>query len=186
MSDENNQELTNNYEQNIETNSEITKENLVDNKIQKDKNSGIVKTLLIILAVFLGVFAATYVVVDMSMHKLGIMPFVVTMEQAQKIFDKEAGFVEKNSPAPVKIEQNDKEAIVTVDLKKFDNNEDNINIKIEDNGIKIDGKVKKESKNGISESSFVQNVIFPNKFEKDKIQKNKKGNKLTITLPFED
>lgn len=185
MSDENNQESFNNNEQNTEINNEVTEESVIENKIQQDKNSSIIKTLLIIFAVFIGVFAATYLIVDRCMYRLGVMPFAVTMERAQKMFDKEAGYLEKNSPAPVKIEQKDKEAIVTIDLKKFDNDEGNVNVKIEDNGIKIDGKIKKESKNGVSESSFIQSVIFPNKFEKDKIQKTKKGDKLIITLPFE-
>ena len=183
MSDENNREISNN---NDESKNEINTENepVEEIKNQEDKKSSVLKFVLIISAVFAGVFLATYAVVDRCMYRMGIMPFVVSMEKAQKTFDREMNYVEKNSPAPVKIEQKDNEAVVTVDLKKFDNNEDNVNIEFTDNGIKISGKVRKENKNGISESSFAQNVIFPNEFQKENIQKNKKGNKLVIILPF--
>ena len=170
MSDENNQ-------QPMENNEQKEAENIKENA---KTLSPLLKYSLIVITVFLGIFTATYIVVDMNMHRLGYMPFIVTMEQAQKMFDKEAGFIEKNSPAPVKIEQKENGVIVTVDLKHFDNDENNVNINIEDNGIKIEGKVKKENKGEYKESSFVQNVVFPNKFNKEKVTKTKKGNKLEI------
>jgi len=176
MSDENNQ-------QHIENDNQKETEN---NKEEVKTISPVLKYSLIVIAVFLGIFTATYIVVDMNMHRLGYMPFIVTMEQAQKMFDKEAGFIEKNSPTPVKIEQKENGIVVTVDLKHFDNDENNVNITIEDNGIKIDGKVKKENKGEIKESSFVQSVMFPNKFDKEKVTKTKKGKRLIINLPFED
>ena len=170
MADENNQQSQNDT-QNQET-------------ITEKKNKPLAKMVLVILMIFLGIFAITYVIVDRSMHQLGYTPFLVTMEQAQKMFDKDRGFIEKNSPAPVKIEQNKDFTTVTIDLKHFDNNEDNVNILIEDNGIKISGNVKKEENGNFREASFAQNVIFPQKFDKDKVTKTKKGNKLIIKLPF--
>jgi len=174
MSDENNQQLSENNEQ----------KELV--KTEEKKVSPLLKYSLTVMVIFLAIFAVTYVIVDMNMHRLGYTPFIVTMEQAQKLFDKEAGFVEKNSPAPVKIEQKDNEVIVTVDLKRFDNDENNVNVIIEDNGIKIDGKVRKEKKGEFSESSFVQNVKFPNNFDTEKVVRTKKGNRLIIQLPFKE
>lgn len=174
MSNEDNQQAEQNNGQ-TESNAE-----------EKKEFSPLLKYSLMVFAIFIAIFAATYVVVDLNMHRLGYMPFVVTMEQAQKMFDKDAGFIEKNSPAPVKIEQKEHEITVTVDLKRFDNDENNVNVVVEDNGIKIDGKVRKEKKGEFSESSFVQNVKFPNKFDKEKVSRIKKGNKLIIKLPFED
>lgn len=188
MSEENNKEISKNNDDNNELQNEINTENEPAEEIKNSegKKSSVLKFILIVAAVFLGVFTATYAVVDRCMYKMGIMPFVVSLEKAQKMFDREFGYAEKNSPAPVKIEQKDNEAVVTVDLKKFDNNEDNVNIEFIDNGIKISGKVKKENKNGVSESSFVQNVIFPDEFEKENIQKTKKRNKIVIVLPFKN
>lgn len=183
MSDENNQEIQNNNDE--PQNGTVTEDKTtVEDKNTEEKKSSVLKFALIIFAVFLGVFLATYAVVDRCMYGLGIKPLVVSMERAQKMFDKEFDYIEKNSPAPVKIEQKEDEATVTIDLKKFDNNEENVNIEFTDNGIKISGKVRKESKNGVSESSFAQNVIFPEEFEKENIRKTRKGNKLIIVLPF--
>lgn len=179
MSNEENQQTDN--QQTVQNNEKIE-----NNGTEKQEKSPILKYSLMVLVIFLAIFSATYIVVDLNMHRLGYMPFVVTMEQAQKLFDKEAGFVEKNSPAPVKIEQKENGVIVTVDLKRFDNDENNVNVIIEDNGIKIDGKVRKEKKGEFSESSFVQSVKFPNKFDKEKVTRTKKGNRLIIELPFEN
>ena len=194
MANEDNQQTDNQQTDNQQTDSqqqenqqtEQISEKIENNENEKKNISPLLKYSILVLTAFLAIFAATYIVVDLNMHRLGYMPFIVTMEEAQKMFDKEADFIEKNSPAPVKIEQKENEAVVTVDLKHFDNDEKNINVVIEDNGIKIEGKVKKENNGEFSESSFVQNVKFPNKFDTKKVVKTKKGNKLIIKLPFED
>ena len=175
-----------NEEEQVTENQQQNNEQIENKGTEKKKFSPLLKYSLAVLAIFCGIFAVTYVIVDMNMHRLGYTPFLVTMEQAQKMFDKEAGFIEKNSPAPVKIEQKENEVIITVDLKRFDNDENNVNVVIEDNGIKIDGRVKKEKKGEYSESSFVQSVKFPNKFDTEKVSRTKKGNRLIIKLPFEN
>lgn len=153
--------------------------------IPQKHNSHIWKYILIIFVVFLGTFAAVYTVVDMNMHKLGMTPFLVTFQEAGKMFDDEAKFMEKSSPLPVKIEEKDNKYIVTVSLKNFDNNPENVNIETAKNGIKINGMMKKTKNGEVKESSFYQNVIFPNEIDEEKITKENKNNKIIITLPFE-
>ena len=151
----------------------------------KSSNNNILKYILILVVVFIATFAAVYTVVDMSMHRLGFTPFEVAFRQAEQIFNDEAKFVEKNSPAPVKIVVKDDKYVVTVDLKMFDNNPENVTVETSNNGIKINGKVKTEKKGETKESSFYQNVIFPQEIDNDKVTKEIKGNRQIIILPFD-
>lgn len=174
-----------NNENNI--NNENKQENLQENSQEdiKNNNSQILKYILIIAVVFLATFAAVYTVVDMNMNRLGLKPFIVTFKEAQKMFDEEAKFIEKSSPLPVRIEEKKDKYIITVNLKNFDNNPDNIKIETLENGITISGEMKKNKDGEIKESSFYQNVMFPNKIDTDKISKETKGNNMIIILPFE-
>jgi HSP20 family molecular chaperone IbpA len=70
-------------------------------------------------------------------------------------------------------------------LKAFDNNKDNIKIKIENNGIKIDGKYSKKGEKQTEERSFYQNVIFPQKIKENKTEEKQEKDKLIIHLPIE-
>lgn len=142
------------------------------------------KIIAILIAVFVVVFLAVYCAVDRCMHKLGFTPFVVTMEQMEKLFDDSDRFLEKSSPAPVKIETDDDKYVVTIDLKSFDNNPDNIKIDITENGIKINGQFKQDKDGNVKENSFYQNVIFPNQIDPDKMEKKIKKDRIKIELPF--
>lgn len=120
----------------------------------------------------------------MNMNRLGFTPFVVGFQQFEKIFDEEARYIEKNSPAPVKIESKSDKYVITINLKSFDDDPDNLDIEIEENGVKITGKVVKNDSEQVRESSFYQSVMFPNKINEQKATQEHKGNKLIITLPF--
>ena len=181
MSEERNNEnqINNESQQEIKEN---TKEDIKDSE---NNNSKLLKYILILIVVFLGTFAAVYTVVDMNMNKLGLKPFFVTFKEAQKMLDSEAKFIEKSSPLPVQIEDKNDKYIITVNLKNFDNNPENIKIETLENGITISGEMKKNKDGEIKESSFYQNVMFPNKIDTEKITKETKGNKMIIILPFE-
>ena len=168
----------NTNEQNIKQN----EENIIVSEPIKNKN--LLKYVGILIAVFFATFCAVYVVVDMNMNRLGFTPFVVGFQQFEKIFDEESKYVEKNSPAPVKIESKSEKYIITVNLKSFDDDPSNIDVEIEENGVKITGKIIKNDGNDVRESSFYQGVMFPNKIDENKATQDHKGNKLIITLPF--
>ncbi len=179
MSEENQNENINNQ------NNEHSTENQSEVKVKlTENNKGLLKYIGIILAVFFATFCAVYVVVDMNMNRLGFTPFVVGFQQFEKIFNEEEQYLEKNSPAPVKIESKSDKYIITINLKTFDNDPNNLDIDIEENGVKITGKVVKNDGNEVRESSFYQNMIFPNKINEEKSSQQQKGNKLIITLPF--
>ena len=175
--------------ENIEQNSEQKTETL-ENSTETIKvsdpvnNKNILKYVGILVAIFLATFCAVYVVVDMNMNRLGFTPFVVGFQQFEKIFDEDARYIEKTSPAPVKIESKSDKYVITVNLKSFDDDANNLDVEIAENGVKITGKVVKNDDNEMRESSFYQSVIFPNKINEDKASQEQKGNKLIITLPF--
>lgn len=152
--------------------------------IQKQNLSYLAKVLIIVVTVFLATFCAVYLAVDANMYKLGLTPLSVTAEQFDKLFDKESDFIEKSSPAPVKIDTKDDRYVVTISLKSFDDNPDNVEVETTSNGIKISGEFKKNDKNNSSEHSFYQNVIFPNKIDTNLIKKENKKSSIVITLPF--
>ena len=170
MSDEN---------KNIENNEDNQNENLS----KKNNNSQIGKFIIVVLVIFLAVFAAVYTVVDMNMHRLGLQPFVVSFKQIEKIFDDEQFF---DQDSPVKIEEKDNKYIVTVNLNLFDNNPDNIDVSVEQNGIRIKGDFQKSVNGEMKQSSIFQNVIFHQKINEKNIQKSVKKNRMIIVLPFEN
>lgn len=172
-----------NIEQNSERAEQDTKTETI-NVAEPVKKKDILKYAGILVAIFLATFCAVYVVIDMNMNRLGFTPFVVGFQQFEKIFDEDAKYIEKTSPAPVKIESKSDKYVITVNLKSFDNDANNLDVEIEENGVKIMGKVIKNDDNETRESSFYQSVIFPNKINEDMATQEQKGNKLVITLPF--
>lgn len=173
----------NQNEQNIQQENHQNEEEIKVSVPVKNNNQ-ILKYAGILVAVFLATFCAVYVVIDMNMNRLGFTPFVVGFQQFEKIFDEDSKYVEKNSPAPVKIESKSDKYIITINLKAFDNDPENLDIDIEENGVKISGKVIKNKDNETRESSFYQSVMFPNKINDEKATQEHKNNKLIITLPF--
>lgn len=180
---ENNDLLSDNDIQNQNTegiNSENNHKNL-----QQDNTKGknILKYILFLFLTFLAVFVIVYLIVDYNMHKLGLTPFELIFEQPEKVLNQDEYLINKNTSYPVKIEGKKDKYILTVDLKQFNNDAENIKFEASDNEIKIHGDIF-ISKNGKTEShSFYQNIISPEKFISDKIKKEQKGNKLIITIP---
>ena len=183
------EEFNNQNSESIENNNENTETSNNENPEVSQNNTRLKtlplgKIIAILVAVFVVVFLAVYCAVDRCMHKLGFTPFVVTMEQMEKLFDDSDRFLEKSSPAPVKIETDDDKYVVTIDLKSFDNNPDNIKIDITENGIKINGQFKQDKDGNVKENSFYQNVIFPNQIDPDKMEKKIKKDRIKICLLY--
>ena len=180
------EEINNNDNLQENNNNEIkeTTQQIETNNL-KEKNSNILKFVVLIIVIFLATFMAVYFVVDKAMHNLGITPLIVSFNQMEKIFDESSKYLDNNSPAPVKIEEKNGKYIITINLKSFDNNPDNINVSVDENGIKINGMIKKVQDNETSEKSFYQSVIFPKSIDEENYQKEIKGNKMILTLPLE-
>ncbi len=181
MSEENNNENTENSNEKEENKINNNDEGNNDNGTKQNYNLPL--CIIAVIAIFLGTFTAVYTIIDMNMYKLGFYPFTETFKQIDKIFDEDSKFLERSLPIPVKIEEKDNKYIVTVNLKNFDNNPENVQIETKNNGIKITGGIKKDKEGEIKENSFYQNVIFPKEIDEKSITKENKQNKVIITLP---
>ena len=159
-----------------------------------------IKYLIIGLCTFFGAFLAFYFVADqvakrmfMPMMPMQARHMMMPMPKMEKImrderhrmereFERmEKGFM-KNEPDFVQNSFDENEYKIVVDLSKFDNNAENVDVDIE--GNRADVKAKATTKKGTHE--FREHFVFPKKINKDLVTKTKSGNKYIITLPFED
>lgn len=83
----------------------------------------------------------------------------------------------------VTTEQDGKQIKITIDLKEFGGNENNVNLDIKDNTIELSAKYKQNKKNFVKSSSYIQSINLPYKVDKNSIKKEKQGNKLIIIIP---
>ena len=86
----------------------------------------------------------------------------------------------------VSFEENPNNYKIYINLKKFNNDEKNININIKNHSIKIDGKISSKDENSQSSFSYMQDIPLRQKIETDAVKKEKIGNTYVITLPFDD
>lgn len=114
------------------------------------------------------------------------------MEKQQQELEKyaldkmENPFEPKMRPMLVNLVKESSEYNVIVDLTPLDDNENNINVSIQDNELMISGQMDKKIRGNEKIISFTQTYLLDEKIKKDKITKEKKGNKYIITIPFED
>ena len=76
--------------------------------------------------------------------------------------------------------------VIIVDLKQFDNNENNIRFSINGNTVTISGNTNKSQGNSESEYYFTESFEIPEKIKMNEITKEKINHKYVITLPIED
>lgn len=72
---------------------------------------------------------------------------------------------------------------ITMDLRPFNNDENNVKVSVKDNTVSISAKYKSKEKNSFSSADFSQSLTLPVKIEDDDIKKQKQGNFLVITIP---
>ncbi|MCR5261151.1 MAG: Hsp20/alpha crystallin family protein [Candidatus Gastranaerophilales bacterium] len=176
MSDENN-------------NLEIIQDNQTDESKNSDKansNVSVLKFALIIIAIFLGTFAAVYTIVDMTMYKMGMQPFKILTNEFNKAVDDEFKYMKTSSSTPVKVETKDKDYVVTINMKSFGNDEDNFDVEITEKGIQIKGMYLRSKDGEKKENLFYQNIIFPVLIDSEKVKKDIRGNKMVLTIPFKE
>ena len=195
MSEEFNNEQNSENIENTENTVTVEKENGEQQSAEtKEKHEKILKLILIVIAVFLGTFAAVYTVVDMSMYRLGMRPFKHAANEINRMIDRDVKFIDKfereerkaQRHAPVKIETQNDRYVVNIDLKAFDNNPENVKVKITENGLKIKGISQINRKGEMQEKTFFQNVIFPNRIDEGQVEKNVQGSKMTVIIPFDN
>lgn len=172
MSDENNN-----------NNNEIQEQNDTE---KTNSKVNVFKFVLIIVAIFLGTFAAVYTVVDVAMYRLGFQPFKIIADEITKSSYDEFKYMNTSSSSPVKIETKNHGYVVTINMSAFGDDENNFDIEVKENGIKIKGMYFVDKKTEKRENTFYQNVIFPEIIDENGVTKEIHGKKMVITIPFKE
>ena len=154
------------------------------------------KFLGIVLATFIGAYLAFYFVVDTTINRMTDPGYQIRkmermmQHQERRMHKFEDKMLQQNpfdpavAPMLVNLVKEEGEYKIIVDLKPLDNNENNVNVKLEDNMVTVSGRVEKNGKKGEQIMNFSQSFYLDENLEADKITKVKKGNKYIITIPF--
>lgn len=164
----------------------------------------------IVLAAFLGAFAASVFVfgnrqpappAGFGPAYIGDKPMMPDeiLEHQKKLFDNfekinddienvvehspaGAGFVFVNNKG-LKTEETKDAYKIIVDLKPFNKDEKNVDVKTLGNSIIISANYKSKDKNEFSSSQFYQSLSLPIKIDEKTVKKVKQGDSLVIIIP---
>ena len=157
-------------------------------------NHPLMKTLLIGLLIFLGAYCAFYVVADWHFKRMLEPQFITPakmehrifkdMRQMEKMFNKETKDFSHKSAHVIHLEQTKDFYKVIIDLRAFDNNENNVQVTTNGNILTINGRSIRKSKNNEQISEFQQHYMFGNNVKLSDLTKEAKGNFYIITIPI--
>lgn len=174
-----------------------------------DKRSFSILLASTIAAAFLGSFLASMVIFNHRPHKHHVfnaerMSFPASMdvnhpikfiEEQEEAFNKMDDELEDSIsqiPQPafiylsntgLKTLETDDFYKITIDLKPFNNDEKNVNVKINGRKVLISAKYSSKAKKDFSSAQFSQVLVFPEKIHPQYVKKQKQGNLLVITIP---
>lgn len=177
------------------------------NQENNNKNSSIdkeswIKFALLIVAIFLGSYLATYFVIDQSRHAYyqegpyfrHMMPQREMMfdDFNDKMFLDEFRNIEKQmkksnafaSRPIVKVFNTEDSLKFVVCLKPFDMKAENVKVDVKGNQLTIQGKSEKVKKHSDNVFVFNQSYTLPENVDVSKISKKEIHKKLIITIPF--
>jgi HSP20 family molecular chaperone IbpA len=150
------------------------------------------KVLFVGLLTFLGAFCAFYVVSDWHFKRMMHFPFARMdrmykneMREMGKIFKAERDLAKR--PAHVIHLERSRDAYrVLIDLRAFDNNENNVQVGVNGNILNINGKSVKTLRNNEQITEFQQSYMFGNEVNLKDLTKETKGNYYIITIPLNE
>ena len=162
-----------------------------------NENKKWLKILGIILLGLVMIFVLFYTAIIIALHQMldpvynskHIEKLIKQQEKNFEKFEYEMGehpFLPKTRPMLVNLIKEDSEYKIIVDLKPLEGNENDVNVKIKDNIISINGELDKQTNHGEKILNFSQSYYLDEKLLTDEIKKEKKGNKYIITIPFKD
>lgn len=154
------------------------------------------KYLLTALLTFLGSFCAFYVVSDWHFKStMNPIKYMQKMERdmikQEKQFDKE---MRKNFNIPrnmsensgfINVERMNDAYKINIDLRPFDNNEKNVEVKTEGNSIVINAAGERSNNRKQEIVRYSQTIGFTEDIKTDKITKVRQGSDYIITVPFD-
>lgn len=153
------------------------------------------KALLCSLMVFLGAFCASYVLTDwhmkslMSSYMRPIPPHRMDrmierdIKSMDKFLKEDKNFSAKAANV-IHLEQNKEAYKIFIDLRAFDNNENNVQVSANGNILTINGRSVRKSKNNEQISEFQQNYMFGSNVRLKDLTKSTDGNYFVITVPI--
>ena len=157
-------------------------------------NHPLMKTLFIGFLIFAGAYCAFYTVADWYMKKIfapqPLPPrmekmFKNDMREMDKMFKNER-LIPQKSAGVIHLEQSKDAYKVLIDLRAFDNNENNVQVLTNGNLLTINGRTIKKSKHNEQISEFQQNYMFGNNVKLKELTKSTNGNYYIITIPIDN
>ena len=107
------------------------------------------------------------------------------MQSMEKMFGKaERGFARKAANI-IHLEQMGDVYKIIIDLRAFDNNENNVQVSSNGNILTINGRSIRKSKYNEQISEFQQNYMFGNNVKLNDLTKETNGNYYVITIPID-
>lgn len=162
-------------------------------------NHGCKNMFIIALMTFLGAFLAFYVLMHQTMfhffaarhhapaiYEKNFDKFKKDIEHDFKNLEKNETTKFKNKVSAVQTLKYDDAYVIVINLKPFNNNEDNIRFNLNGNTATVSGNVVKNKHNGESSYYFTESFEIPEKISVNEIQKEKINGKYIITLPIEN
>lgn len=166
------------------------------------------KHLLTALMAFLGAFAAFYVITDWHfkrmydpVYQMGRMDKAIMQREKnfdrmemralkqQEKMDKQAlkhrEKFEKETSGFIHVEQTPDEYRIIIDLRPFNNNEKNIEVKTSNNTITINAAGETNNRNKQEIIRYSQTFAFGEKIDANEITKTRDGNNYIITVPID-
>lgn len=160
-------------------------------------NHPVLKHILTGLLVFLGAFAAFYVVSDWHFKRMLDPGYQMrrmdrAMMRQEHRYDKMARKelqrqykMDEKISGFIHVEKAKDAYKIIIDLKPFDNNEKNVEVSTAGNILTINAAGEKTARNKEEVIRYNQNFTFGDDVDLDKITKVREGNKYIITVPIE-
>lgn len=148
--------------------------------------------LLTALLALLGAFLAFYVVTDW--HYKRLLDPVHQMRKMERMMMKEDRAMakmmhkdfrsERNLESYIQLAETSDAYVITVNLRPFNNDDENVSISTDDNTLTIHATNEKNKKNSSKVLAVSQSYAFPDNVDFNKITKERRGDKYIITIPM--
>lgn len=179
-------------------NTEGTAKNIENNHPTCEKHSTM-KVLMIGLLIFFGAFCAFYTVADWYIKSLlgpmfGPFPSPSRIERMiekdmramDSMMMREDKLLSKKAAPVIHLEQTKDAYKIIIDLKAFDNNENNLKTAVNGRILTITGRTVRKSKHNEQISEFQQNYMFGDNVKLEDFTKEIDGNNYIITIPIRE
>ncbi|MGN0031567.1 MAG: Hsp20/alpha crystallin family protein [Candidatus Gastranaerophilaceae bacterium] len=156
----------------------------------------LLKSIMIGLLIFLGAYCAFYTVADwhyktMFRHTIaGDVPRKMEHLMRKEMRAMDAMFAEdaklsRKAGNIIHLKQTKDFYKISIDLRAFDNNENNVQVTTSGNILTINGRTIRKSKHNEQISEFQQQYLFGSNVKLSELTKSTEGNFYIITIPIE-